>query len=205
MKMQSAPKGKIMINDLKSAVKETIKIINEILKKNGTVKVAIDGKCGSGKSTFAELLSKEFDCNLFHMDDFYLTPEKRTQKRLNEPGGNVDRERFLAEALIPAINEKDVFYKVYNCATKTFKEPVKITPKNVTITEGSYSCHPELFRFYDLHIFLTVSPETQMDRIINRNGKEDAENFKNKWIPMEEKYFEHFKIAEKCDIIFKTE
>jgi len=190
-----------MINDLKSAIEETVKIMNEILKEKGTVKVAIDGRCGSGKSTFGELLSKEFDCSLFYMDDFFLPPEKRTTERLNKPGGNVDRERFLEEVLIPAAKGEDVFYKVYDCGTQTIKEPVKITPKKVVITEGSYSCHPDLFDFYDLHIFLTVSPETQMQRIINRNGKENAENFKNKWIPLEEKYFEYFKIEEKCELV----
>ncbi len=193
-----------MGNDLKSAVEEAVKTINKILKEKETIRVAIDGRCGSGKSTFGDLLSKEFDCNLFHMDDFYLTPEKRTQERLNEPGGNVDRERFLEEILVPATKGEEVFYRVYDCETQSFKEPIKIIPKKVVITEGSYSCHPELFDFYDLRIFLTVSSEVQMKRIINRNGKADAENFKNKWIPMEEKYFEYFKIREKCDLIFMT-
>lgn len=184
-------------------VEKTIKILDEMQKEKGFVRLAIDGRCGSGKSTFAELLSEELDCNLFHMDDFYLTPEKRTLERLNEPGGNVDRERFKEEVLIPLTKGEEIFYRVYGCSTQTIKEPVKITPKSITITEGSYSCHPELFSFYDLHIFLTVSTETQTERIINRNGKADWESFKNKWIPLEEKYFKHFNIAEKCDIIFK--
>ncbi len=193
-----------MKDSINLAVKDTADRINEILNEKGTVKVAVDGRCGSGKSTIGELLSKEFDCNLFYMDDFFLPPEKRTTERLNEPGGNVDRERFLEEVLIPTTKGEDVFYKVYDCVTKSLKEPVKITYKNVVIIEGSYSCHPDLFDFYDLHIFLTVSPEIQMQRIINRNGKEGAENFKNKWIPLEEKYFEHFEIEEKCELVFET-
>ena len=31
------------------------------------------------------------------MDDFYLQEYQRTQERYNEPGGNVDRERFKKE------------------------------------------------------------------------------------------------------------
>ena len=38
-----------------------------------------------------------FDCHIFHMDDFYLQKYQRTQERYNEPGGNVDRERFKKE------------------------------------------------------------------------------------------------------------
>ena len=190
-------------DNLKSAVEIAAERMSGILKEKGSVRVAVDGRCGSGKSTFAKLLTEEFDCNLFCMDDFYLPPEKRTAERYEQPGGNVDRERFLKEVLEPAAKGETVFYRVYDCGTKRIKEPVKIQPKNVVITEGSYSCHPELFDFYDLHIFLTVSPKVQMERIINRNGEVEAEKFKNKWIPLEEKYFKYFKIQEKCDIIIE--
>ena len=52
--------------------------------------VAIDGRCASGKSTLAKDLQKQLDCNVIHMDDFYLQEHQRTTKRLREPGGNVD-------------------------------------------------------------------------------------------------------------------
>ena len=55
---------------------------------------AIDGRCGSGKTTLAAWLMDQFDGNLFHMDDFYLRSEQRTPERLAETGGNVDYERF---------------------------------------------------------------------------------------------------------------
>lgn len=191
-----------MTNSLSLAVQKTAEIIKKILKEKGTVRAAIDGRCGSGKSTFAEMISKEVDCNIFHMDDFYLTPEKRTPERLSEPGGNIDRARFLEEVLIPATKGEPFFYRAYDCKTQTFKSSVKMESEKVIITEGSYACHPELFDFYDLHIFLSVSSETQLQRIINRNGKERAEVFKNKWIPLEEKYFTFFDIEKKCELFF---
>ena len=55
--------------------------------------VAIDGRCGSGKTTLGEYLEQVFDCNLFRMDDFFLRMEQRTPQRLKETGGNVDYER----------------------------------------------------------------------------------------------------------------
>lgn len=191
------------VENFSSAVKITAEKMNGILKNNGFVRVAIDGNCAAGKTTFANALSKEFNCNLFHMDDFYLTPGMRTTERLNEPGGNVDRERFLKEVLEPLRNGEEIIYKPYDCTVKDFKEPVKIIPERVVITEGSFSCHPELFDFYDLHIFLSIPPEKQMERIIKRNGEKEAENFKNKWIPLEEKYFEYFNIKEKCELVFR--
>ena len=65
------------------------------------ITIAIDGSCTSGKSTLAAALASELDCNLFHMDDFFLRPQQRTAERYAEAGGNVDYERFYREVLKP--------------------------------------------------------------------------------------------------------
>ena len=80
---------------------DVLEAINEIYKQKGHVTIAIDGRCGSGKTTLANKLKAYFDCHIFHMDDFYLQEYQRTQERYNEPGGNVDRERFKKEVLDP--------------------------------------------------------------------------------------------------------
>ena len=35
------------------------------------VNVAVDGNSGAGKSTLADLIGDVYDCNVFHMDDFF--------------------------------------------------------------------------------------------------------------------------------------
>ena len=55
--------------------------IDELLSRQGRVLVAIDGKCASGKTTLAARLAECYDCNVFHMDDFFLRPEQRTEER----------------------------------------------------------------------------------------------------------------------------
>ena len=58
---------------------ETIKKkIDELLTQKDRVVVAIDGKYTSGKTTLASKLAEIYDCNVFHMDDFFLRPEQRT-------------------------------------------------------------------------------------------------------------------------------
>mgnify|MGYP003765190341 CR=1 FL=1 len=49
------------------------------------------------KTTFIQKLQKEFDENIFHMDDFFLQEKQRTSERLQEIGGNIDYERFKEE------------------------------------------------------------------------------------------------------------
>ena len=77
--------------------------------------VAIDGRCGSGKTTLGEYLEQVFDCNLFRMDDFFLRMEQRTPQRLKETGGNVDYERFEETVLRPIFQKQTVFYQPFSC------------------------------------------------------------------------------------------
>jgi len=69
--------------------REVFDAVRKLLASQERVIVAIDGRCGSGKTTLAALIAKEFDCSVFHMDDFFLPPGLRTPERLGEPGGNV--------------------------------------------------------------------------------------------------------------------
>lgn len=179
--------------------------INELKDTNKTVIIAIDGKCAAGKTTLAEEISHKLGCTVFHMDDYFLRAEQRTEQRLSEPGGNVDRERFLSEVLLPLKNgAKNITYRQFDCSTLSLKEPVTAEIKPIVIVEGSYSCHPALYDFYDLHIFIDTDDETQLDRIIIRNGANAAKQFAEKWIPLENTYFQAYDIKEKCQILLKT-
>ncbi len=168
--------------------------------KNGRVILAIDGRSGSGKTTLAQLLSKAYGCNVIHMDDFFLRPEQRTTKRYNEAGGNVDRERFLTEVLIPLSKNESFTYRPFDCAKMDFGDPVCIIPTDLTVIEGAYSIHPDLSSHYDIRVFLDVTKEAQAERINNRSSKEKAKAFFEKWIPLEEKYIKELSVKERCDI-----
>ena len=52
---------------------------------------------------------------------------------------------------------------------------------------------------YDLRVFLTVDPELQLARIKDRNGEEGLKNFRERWIPLEEKYFAAYDVQRRCD------
>jgi len=65
--------------------------------------------------------------------------------------------------------------------------------------------HPTLIDIYDLKIFLGISREEQNRRLLERSGPELYEKFQTIWIPMEDRYFEAFKIKEKSDLIYVGE
>ena len=166
--------------------------------------VAIDGRCGAGKSTLAATLAARHGWSVAHTDDFFLRPSQRTPERYAEPGGNLDRERFLQEVLAPLRNGGPVRYRPFDCRVMRLREPLSLRPSPVALVEGSYSCHPLFWDSYDLRVFLTIDPETQIQRILRRNGPEKAELFKSRWIPMEERYFQAFSIKSRCDCVIHT-
>ena len=173
--------------------------IRRLSEEKDSILIAIDGNCTAGKTTLAGHLAERFPCNVFHMDEFFLQPHQRTPQRLAEPGGNVDYERFQQEILLPLKAGRQVIYQPYDCRSGSLKEAVAMPDKRITVIEGTYSCHPYFGQPYDLTIFMTVSPEVQRQRVLERPAFKHRMFFET-WIPMEQKYFDAFGIAGSCGI-----
>ncbi len=176
--------------------------IDALLKKKTNITLAIDGNSGAGKTWLAGLLANVYDVNVFHMDDFFLQPHQRTSQRLQEIGGNVDYVRFKEE-IIEGLKQKAGFvYAKYDCMAEKFVEQVQVKPKLINVVEGVYSMHPTLIDYYDLKVFMHISPQKQSRRILNRNGPIMHRRFIEEWIPMEEGYFTDMGIMDKADLVF---
>lgn len=175
--------------------------IQQLLSEKETVIVAIDGNCTSGKTTLANQLAANYDCNVFHMDDFFLRPEQRTPERFSEVGGNVDYERFSEEVLLPLKSGKPFSYRPFDCSTFQLTDPVAVMPKKLNIIEGTYSLHPYFEEVYDLKVFLSITPELQRERILQRPAFLHNRFFEE-WIPMEQHYFDGLHIPDKCGLFF---
>ncbi len=178
--------------------------IEELRQEKKRLLISIEGRCAAGKTTVATHMQTVCGCNVIHMDDFFLRPEQRTPERMNELGGNVDYERFLKDVLIPLKRGEIFSYRPYDCQRQEMKEAVQVAPSSINIIEGSYCCHPRLFEYYDLKIFLTVDKDEQLRRIRSRNGEKLAVRFQEEWIPLEESYFSAYHIKERCNLHFQT-
>ncbi|MCM1065543.1 MAG: hypothetical protein NC420_13945 [Eubacterium sp.] len=162
--------------------------------------IALDGRAASGKTTLADQLARVTGAGVAHMDDFFLPPGLRTEERLAEPGGNVHYERFLEEVL-PFLKSPRAFrYRCFDCSRMELGEVREIPEGNLRIVEGAYSCHPLFGDHVGLKVFCDVEPREQMRRIRRRNGAQMLERFRDSWIPMEERYFQHFQIREHANL-----
>lgn len=162
--------------------------------------VAIDGRCAAGKTTLAETIQSSLECNVIHMDDFYLPFSERTEEKMAQPGGHMDFERLLFEVLLPLRSGTNALYRPYDCHNNRFLESKKLNAAVPTMIEGSYSCHPILQSNYDLRVFMDISPECQKSRLKERDSS-SLERFQSIWIPREEHYFTVCQVRNRCDFV----
>ena len=179
--------------------------IDSLLRTSERVLLAIDGNCCAGKTTLSQRLGSLLDANVFHLDDYFLQPHMRSPQRLSQPGGNVDAERFLAQVLLPVSRGERATVQKYDCHADALLDPVFVLPKRVAIIEGAYSLHPLLAPYYTLKVFCRIDPALQESRILARNGEAALPVFRERWIPLENRYFEALDILAQCDLVVDAE
>jgi len=165
--------------------------------------LGLDGRCGSGKTSFASLIAQLFPCNVVHMDDYYLPPEARRDNWKEIPGGNMDFHRFLREILFPAKAGEQVCSQPWQCQKGKYAEAQLLPRQRLLVVEGSYSHHPLLAKQYDLKIFLTCPRQEQRERLRAREGSYFFV-FEEQWIPMEERYFQCYEVEQNSHLVVDT-
>lgn len=180
-----------------------LRVVRQLVQAGQPAIVAIDGRCGSGKTRLADYLQQEFSCNVFHMDDFYLPFAARMPDWMEQLGGNVDFERFRKEIIEPIQAGKPVQYRAYDCRMGDFRAPVERSAGLLTVVEGSYAHHPALDGYAARKVFLTCSEAEQTRRLQAREG-ERFEMFRTRWIPLEERYFAACGIEAASDLVLDT-
>lgn len=162
--------------------------------------LAIDGSSAAGKTTLAERLAARYNAQLFHIDDFFLPAEQRTEERLAAVGEFFDKERLLAEVLEPLQTGQPVIFRKFDCVTQSFSPPQLVEKKRIVIIEGVYSLHPDLRKFYDLQLFLYVGRSEQIRRLQARNP-EKLDQYLEDWLPREESYFNKYNFRQENYIL----
>ena len=82
---------------------ELTSTIADRLARQSAVLVALDGRCGSGKTTLAAQLTERFPQSItVHTDDFYLPPSRRVTGWEKIPCANMDIQRLRDEVVAPA-------------------------------------------------------------------------------------------------------
>ena len=157
--------------------------------------------CASGKSTLAFELAEKFNSRIIHMDDFY---EPRGHIDLSTSvNGNINLERFKNE-IVTRLNESELTYNVFSCAEQKNVSSTILEKCDLTIVEGSYSTNPYFKKYYNFAIFLEISKKVQENRIKTRNFQ-NFQDFLNKWVVLENRYFDFYDIKSKANFIIEND
>ena len=166
--------------------------------------LALDGRCGSGKTTLANTLARQFPAStVLHTDDFYLPPADRVPGWEQIPCANMDLARLRDEALRPAYEGQPVPYRAYSCREGRCLPVQQLSAQPLVILEGSYSHHPLLAGYETLRVFVTCTKAEQTRRLQAREGERCAD-FAARWIPLEEAYFAQYNVEVKADFAIDT-
>ncbi|MEG1426141.1 MAG: hypothetical protein RSC76_00490 [Oscillospiraceae bacterium] len=160
--------------------------IGRLLSRKNEVTVAIDGQSGAGKTTLSALIAEVFPCNVFHTTDFMRF-------------ATFDHLRFEEEVL-KQLNLGKPF--LCHCLRQNLE--LAVAPRRLNIVEGSYSLFPALEKYYELKIFMSVSPYLQSKRILKDGGEELFRHFTEEWIPRENNYIANSQTELKCDLIYRA-
>lgn len=166
--------------------------IQNLIKEKGNIVLCVDGFSGAGKEIFAKKLSALGESRIIYMSDFALPKEMESENRYKKLGGNIYWEKFKEEVL-PNIRG-NLAYTTSDGTSRLYK------PMPLTIVAGTYSMHKEFGDYWDMSFFLSIDPKEQIKKLAKRDISK-LQDYKEKWIPMENAYFEKWKIKDKADVL----
>jgi uridine kinase len=174
------------------------------LSQRSLALVAIDGLGGSGKSTLARRIQAELAAStIVEVDDFYR-PMLETERQALSPregfSSMFDWQRLRDEVLAPLRAGRAAHYHPYDWQRGMLaSREVEVRPRGLVIVEGVYTLRPELRSFWDLTVYLDVSREARLARLLARN--ENARAQIDRWMTAEHYYEKTFAPSEQADLV----
>lgn len=175
---------------------EIIREIADIQAGKEKTVITIDGPCASGKTTLAGKLAEAFAAVVVHTDDYVVPHAEKTAERLAIPGGNCDAERLVREVLDPWKHGCPAQYRKYDCLQDRILPGQPLPESGTLIVEGCYCNLPDIRELADLRLFMDTPEETRMVRLKERESPESLKRYYEKWIPLENAYFEAYHLPD---------
>ena len=163
-------------------LEQIIEKVSVLLLRKQPILLAIDGYGGSGKSTLAREIQSDFPgSKIITLDDFVISNE--------EPA---DRNRFLAQVLIPLSSGKLARYQRYDWQRQELAEWIEVAPKGLIIVEGVSTLGEDFNPYYDFRIWIDCPHELAskrgMERDRNVYNVDHDRMWEEVWIKGEQEY-----------------
>lgn len=165
--------------------------------------ITIAGGSGSGKTTIAEEIEKQYKDHvlLISIDHYYkdlshLKIEERTKNNFDHPD-SIDWE-LLRKQFKSLLNKEPIKMPKYSFKIHTREGHILIEPKEIIILEGIFAlCDDEVNKLANLRIFVDTEPDIRFIRRLKRDLEERGRTDKSvikQWIetvkPMNDLFIE---------------
>ena len=129
--------------------------------------ITIDGPAGSGKTTLAKELSLVLDsCYTIHMDDLYEGWDSTLNLKLTAK---------LKTILSNVKNVNRISFRPFDWVESKFASQVDVAAPKYLVIEGVGSGQSSVREFVSLSLWIEVSPDLGLERVIKRDGPLVAE------------------------------
>jgi len=183
---------------------EVVDKIEHVSRKNRQLVVCVDGLGGSGKSSLAEEIKKAIPgAVIIHGDDFFkpVREKKGTAGHASNVNEDFDWSRFESQVLNKIRNGEQVSYQIYDWHRDELTDVVTIPEDAIIIIEGGYTSQQRFAEIYDYKIWVEASEDKRLRRILDRDGEHMRPYWENDWLPVERKYEQEQKPAQRADLV----
>lgn len=162
---------------------DLIAALSDLCSQNDQPIIAIDGPAGAGKTTLAAniaiALSIHHSIQIFHMDDLYDGWESALGTGLTQT---------LQELVKAHKSKKPYKFRKYNWVESCFGQAQESDSAEVLILEGVGSGQKALREHLSALIWVDISPEMGLARVLHRDGDHIEPQMRN-WLIAQSEHF----------------
>ncbi len=174
-------------------------------RTDGPILVAIDGRSGTGKSTFAALIGSQTRATVVAGDDFFAGGVEVLDRPAEDLADIcIDRKRLRRvletlkagrEAFYPAVDWKAFDGRLAEVETR-------LEPRPVLIVEGVYANHPDVRDLVDFSVLVETPDAIRRRRLIEREGA--LSDWERQWHRAEDWYFANLSGPDAFDAVIRN-
>lgn len=197
-----------------------INAVKNLISPEKTIIVGIDGLGGSGKSTISEvikdMLTEEgINTILLHIDDFIHPRTVRYNENFEEwecySYLQWRYDYLIKEVIKPVKKGRSVSgeIEIYDKNKDSyFMQKIDIPLGSVIIIEGIFLQRKELAGIFDYMVYIDVSEQERLERVIKRdkyigNESQIKKKYESRYFPAERNYYNEYSPHDKADIVIK--